>query len=131
MAGITSVGLGGVTAKIVEKDANTSLGQQQFLQLLVTQLQNQDPMNPQEDKDFIAQMAQFSALEGTKDMSAALTHIQASSYVGKTVDGSVTIDGTPTAVSGKVDAVTFSNGKAELLVNGQQMSVSDVTQVRN
>jgi flagellar basal-body rod modification protein FlgD len=128
---VASVGLGGVTPKILERGANTSMGQEQFLQLLVTQLQNQDPLNPQEDKEFVAQMAQFSALEGTKDMSASLTHIQASSYVGKTVDGTVTIDGMPTAVTGKVDAVTFSNGKAELLVNGQKVSVSDVTQVRN
>jgi len=38
------------------------LGGQQFLQLLVAQIQNQDPMNPMEDRDFIAQMAQFSTL---------------------------------------------------------------------
>ncbi len=40
-----------------------SLGQDEFLKLLVTQLKHQDPLSPMKDKDFIAQMAQFSALE--------------------------------------------------------------------
>ena len=45
------------------------LGQDEFLQLLVTQMRNQDPLKPVSDTEFIAQMAQFSNLEQTKEMS--------------------------------------------------------------
>ena len=45
------------------KTGNDILGKDDFLRILMTQLQNQDPMNPMQDKDFIAQMATFSSLE--------------------------------------------------------------------
>ena len=50
------------------------LGKDQFLQILVTQLRNQDPMQPMQDKEFISQMAQFSSLEQMMNMSIALPH---------------------------------------------------------
>ncbi|OAS83332.1 flagellar biosynthesis protein FlgD [Metabacillus litoralis] len=51
---------------------NSSLGKDEFLKILMSQLQNQDPLNPMEDKEFIAQMAQFSTLEQTTNMSTML-----------------------------------------------------------
>lgn len=49
--------------KVKTNTENADLGKDQFLNILVAQLQHQDPMSPLEDKDFIAQMAQFSSLE--------------------------------------------------------------------
>lgn len=49
-----------------------SLDKDAFLKLLITQLNNQDPLNPMEDKEFIAQMAQFSTLEQIQSMNKTL-----------------------------------------------------------
>jgi flagellar basal-body rod modification protein FlgD len=69
------------------------LDRDDFLKLLVTQLQHQDPTSPVEDKDFIAQMAQFSSLEQITNMSAGfqklsglLASSEASQVLGKTVE---------------------------------------------
>ncbi|OMD05304.1 flagellar hook capping FlgD N-terminal domain-containing protein, partial [Paenibacillus odorifer] len=48
---------------------NSTLGKDQFLKILITQLQNQDPMQPMEDKEFIAQMAQFTSVEQLMNIS--------------------------------------------------------------
>ncbi|MEG0259013.1 MAG: flagellar hook assembly protein FlgD [Lysinibacillus sp.] len=81
--------------KPVKETGNSSLGKDAFLKLLITQLQNQDPTNPMDDRDFIAQMAQFSSLEQmqnmTKGMEALLMSQQQtqlmsySSFVGKEI----------------------------------------------
>lgn len=71
------------------------LGKDDFMKILIAQLQNQDPTNPMQDTDFIAQMAQFSALEQTMNLTKAFEKfaesqnqsqlIQYNSFVGKNV----------------------------------------------
>jgi len=56
----------------VTNDINNSLDKEAFLKLLVTQLANQNPLNPVEDKEFIAQLAQFSALEQMQNLNKNL-----------------------------------------------------------
>jgi flagellar basal-body rod modification protein FlgD len=51
---------------------NSTLGKDAFLQILITQLQNQDPTNPMDDREFISQMAQFSSLEQMQNMTKAM-----------------------------------------------------------
>lgn len=62
-----------------------TLGQEDFLKLLTTQMSNQDPMNPQSDAEFIAQMAQFSSLEQSKTMMQDMASLRANSLLGNTV----------------------------------------------
>ena len=71
------------------------LGKDQFLQLLVAQMNNQDPLSPQENGEFIAQLAQFSTVEGIDNLNGSMESLlsgyqssqalQASSMVGRTV----------------------------------------------
>ncbi len=91
------------------RSASNSLGKDDFLSLLITQLQNQDPTSPMEDREFIAQMAQFSTLEQMTNMSngfAQVTNLinssQALGLIGKQVEvvqGSSAITGKVTEVS--------------------------------
>lgn len=79
----------------VKKSGNADLGKDAFLQLLVTQLKHQDPLNPMDDKEFVAQLAQFTSLEqlmgintGVTSMNEAFKQQQmmnAVSYIGKDV----------------------------------------------
>jgi flagellar basal-body rod modification protein FlgD len=64
--------------KISETGDNSALGKDAFLQILITQLQNQDPTSPMDDKEFIAQMAQFSSLEQMQNMTKAMENLLAS-----------------------------------------------------
>ena len=54
---------------------NQALGKDAFLQLLVTQLKNQNPLSPQDNGAFVAQLAQFSSLEGINTLNLSLIHI--------------------------------------------------------
>ena len=85
------------------KTFKPTLDRDDFLKILITQLQHQDPSAPLEDKEFIAQMAQFSSLEqmtnmsqGFSKLSGLLASSEAAGFLGKTVqvqDGSATITG--------------------------------------
>ncbi len=109
-----------------------SLGKDDFLKILLTQLSHQDPTQPMEDRDFIAQMAQFSSLEQMTNMNEGLAKVaalvaksQAVSLLGSTVEVA-TPDQT---ITGVVDEVT--NGDLpQLLVNGQYYDASQVQKVK-
>ena len=102
--------------------AKSALGKDDFLKLLLVQLSNQDPLKPMEDKEFIAQLAQFNSLEQMQqvnthliDMLAGMSLSQASSMIGKFVEAG--------QVSGVVNAVTMADGKAKLTLDTDQGAV--------
>jgi len=64
--------------KPTKQTGNSELGKDAFLQLLITQLQHQDPTNPMDDREFISQMAQFSSLEQMQNMTKAVESLLAS-----------------------------------------------------
>ncbi len=112
------------------KPAQTSLGQDDFLKILITQLQHQDPTSPMEDKDFIAQMAQFSSLEQIRNMSQnfqKLSGLLASSEAAQMLGRSVEVRDGETLVRGIVEKVI--RGDAPLVsVNG---TIYDFAQVES
>ena len=120
-----SYGIDDTAARVPQK----ALGQDDFLKLLATQFQVQDPLKPMEDTAFIAQMAQFSALEQSsalaRDMNllrADQQRVTANSYLGHRVTLE-TKDGT---TSGEVSAVDLSGKEPQLVVGGKTYALSAV-----
>ena len=84
-----------LTKRQTETKENNEMGRNEFLKLLVAQLENQDPTEPQDNGEFVAQLAQFSSLEEAQKMSASFEsfstafqssqHLQATSLVGRPV----------------------------------------------
>ena len=113
------------------RQANSDLDRDAFLRLLVTQLQHQNPLDPMDDRDFIAQMAQFSALEQMQNLNATMTQGQAFSMVGKVVIGTTFNPATSQfeQIGGEVSHVVMRNGEPRLVVGGREMAVSDVEEV--
>jgi flagellar basal-body rod modification protein FlgD len=97
----------------------STLGYDQFLQLLCAEMQYQDPLEPTSNTDYVAQMATFSQLEATLSMSETETNSMASNLVGKQVILKVTSEttGVTDYVDGRVDYVLYENGKVLLSVN--------------
>jgi len=73
--GETTVDSAGDTSNFAAKDANSALGKDDFLNLLVTQLRYQDPMQPQADTAFVAQLAQYSSLETNQNVEKSITNL--------------------------------------------------------
>lgn len=117
---------------------NNSLGKDDFLKLLVAQMQNQDPMNPTDNTQSIAEMAQFSALEQMTNISTAMNTLntnmtnyfqqsslsQGAALIGKSVSG-VDTDG-KTSIEGIVEAVKWLDGDPKLEVRKSDGTLVDL-----
>ena len=108
------------------------LGKDSFLQLLITQMRHQDPLEPVKDTEYIAQLAQFNSLEQMQNLNDKFDKMlkwsqmtQASSLIGKEVDG-VTLDGT---ISGAVKEVRYVEGEPKLVVGKTQLSLSEIARI--
>ncbi len=100
-----------------------TLGQEDFLQLLVTQLTTQDPLNPQKDTEFIGQMVQFTNLENSKNLNSEIAQLRANSLLGHTVGITNAEDNT---VLGIVEAVSAASETPRVLVNGGWYELSQI-----
>jgi flagellar basal-body rod modification protein FlgD len=107
------------------------LGRDDFLRLLIAQLSHQDPTNPMQDREFVAQMAQFSTLEQMTQMSSDFSKLasmmaggEASGALGRTVE---IVDG-DSVVQGSVRAVTRGDSP-QVLVNGVYYNWAQVQKV--
>lgn len=112
------------------KKANSQkngMDKEAFLQLLVAQMQYQDPLEPTSNTEYISQYAQFSQVEQIQNMAASTELARASSLVGETVYIKTTSSsGEPKYVEGKVDYVMFENNKAYLSIDESLYSIDDL-----
>ena len=109
---------------------NTQLGHMDFINLLVAEMQNQDPLEPSSNTDYVAQMATFSQVQALEDMKDSMSDMNADNLVGKYVTLQVTdSSGNVSEVTGKVDYVSHENGKSFVSVEDKLYSADDVVSV--
>jgi len=160
---LNTINVGGIVQKLSDYETaqnqakakdkkNDALGKDAFLQLLVTQMKYQDPLDPQDNSEYLSQLAQFSALEqmtnvskGLADVSKIVDNItssvligQLSSMIGQPVQWIAeekAADGTVTKQSyeGKIIGVSITDGQPSVIadVNGKthQVDVSKIVRV--
>jgi flagellar basal-body rod modification protein FlgD len=112
-----------------------TLGQDEFFKLIAAQFSYQDPLNPQKDTDFIAQMAQFNTLEQTRQMQSDISGLrtqfeesQASLLLGQVV--SLKDPATGNTVEGIVSEVRSNSGRSQVVVNGTPYDFQNVQSVQ-
>ena len=127
----TSAGAFDATAPAATtSSAGKQLGVDDFMKLLATQFQEQDPLKPMDDTAFIAQTAQFTSLQQTNTLVQQMTQLSAAQglatangYIGR----NVTIDlGNSQTVTGPVSAVDASGATPQIIVNGTAYPLSSV-----
>lgn len=116
-----------------------SLGQEDFMKILLTQLTYQDPLKPMDNQQFMAQMAQFTSLEQTQQLNEKMATLisnqaalQSVGLIGRTVDintGGASLTGTVAALSlaGESPSITVRTSSGAML---QNISLGQITAVR-
>ena len=123
--------LGDIEDPFAKRAPSTTLGKEAFLLLLTTQLQHQNPLEPMDNQQFVAQMAEFSALEQMQNLNksfATVALLEASNLIGKEIEAAE--EGTTDRViSGVVSSVRLVDGKTILRVGDRDVSVNNVQKI--
>lgn len=115
------------SGNVSNTNAYDTLGKDAFLQLLVTQMQYQDPLNPSSDTEFIAQMAQFSSLEQMQSLNDSFSKFKAYDLVGKDVSGSIN----GVKVEGVVDEIRIQTDGIYAVVGNSLLEVDNIKGINN
>ncbi|HHU64384.1 MAG TPA: flagellar hook capping protein [Clostridiales bacterium] len=118
--------------KTQNRQAEQFLGKDAFLKLLVTQLRNQDPLSPMEDREFISQMAQFSSLEQITNLSNSIMQMQAANLVGKKVTANVTREnGITYHITGIVESARYYQGRSYVVIEGIDVPLENILDIED
>jgi len=124
---------------------SSEISMENFLTLFVTQLQNQNPLDPTDNTEFMSQLAQFSTLEQAQQQTEYLSDISsigsaslqldqislASTFIGKTIKYSDDSDSSET-LSGIVEGVKLEeDGTVSFIIGGESVSISNFIEVDN
>ena len=114
-------------------NALENLNTSQFLDLMIAELQNQDPMNPMDNAQMIEQIGQIRQIDASSRLTTTLDAVlmgqnlsSASSMIGKTITG---LDTDAKKVTGKVDRVTVTDGVPSLHVGAKTVSLKNVGEI--
>jgi flagellar basal-body rod modification protein FlgD len=119
----------GLPSNVVQP--HNTLGKQDFINILLTQLQNQDPTEPMDNAEMILQLSQFSSLETLQSMASSYQNSQAYSMIGKGIVGFIKNESTgyTTDVVGTVDSAGVEAGKPYVKVGSTTVWLENVLQV--
>lgn len=124
---------GSTGAQSTVSDAYAKLDIDEFLKLLISELRNQDPLDPVKNKDLVEQISQIRAIQSNQYLTTTLTGVMlgqnlntAAALLGRTIAG---LDDAAKPVEGKVTGVVFENGAAKLHVGEQIVSLSNVRKI--
>jgi len=116
---ISTIGSGTAAQSQTATTQSSIIGQEDFLKILLTQLNYQDPLKPLDNQEFLAQMAQFSSLEQTRQLNDKIDTLlsiqstgQSIGLLGKTVDVTTSTGST----TGEVTTLNFQDGQALMTV---------------
>jgi flagellar basal-body rod modification protein FlgD len=130
---VTGAAPAATTASSTAKAHKTELDSDAFMQLLLAQLRNQNPLDPVQDKEFMAQMTQMNSLQELQKMNKTLAQFtsankmsEAANLIGRKIEATLP-DGS--AVSGLVSSVSLENSDVLLLVGEKQVPLSAVVKV--
>lgn len=122
-------GLNYVKSDTSGKTGDAKLNTDTFLKLLVAQMQYQDPLEPQSNTDFVAQLAMMTGMEQVQAMSGSLSTSKAMNYVGKQIYATVlnSRTGEEEKYAGIVTGVVMKGGSAYVIVGKDAVCVDDIT----
>ena len=106
--------------------AKKEMDRDAFLKILITQLQNQDPTQPMQDREFITQMAQFSSLEQMNKVSQTNSMMLGAQLIGNTVTYR---DGSNELLTGDVTGVEKSGGLVYVLIGDKRIDLNSVESI--
>lgn len=106
----------------------TDQTKEMFLQLLVTEMQYQDPLQPTDNSEYVKELATFSQVEALNSVSDKMNELQASALVGNYV---TLTDGDGDEIKGCVDYVTTDSGSIKVSVEGNLYDVDSITSVQD
>lgn len=123
------------TATATASALSKTLGKDDFIKLLLTELKYQDATNPMDDKDMIAQMAQFASLEQTQNLNASIEKLAVQMGVNTILSGvnmlgrEITYDRGDGEATGTVTAIKQLNGLYQLMVGDTDVLFSEIIEI--
>lgn len=146
--------ISGITdsVKIINPNANTmsdavgnAMGKEQFLELLVAEMKYQDPLDPKQDKEFIAELAQFSSLEQTQNMNKNMEQFIANqnvsnsfgfiNFIGKTVEYQYpgkdpnTGEDMMNIAQGRISVINVEKDVPAFFIDGVEVDMGAITKI--
>lgn len=121
---------GNVYNAVFTDDKTNDISIDSFLKIMVTQLTNQDFMNPVDDSQFVTQLAQFSTLQQMTDMTSNMKNNYMLSLVGQTVTcAKFSVSGTLIKETGPVERIILADNDYSLYVNGEKFSLAQIMEL--